>query len=110
MKIHKKPAHYFLPPTLLFFIITVVAMNFAPVVVPSVGLPGPEPIGPYLNGNFPESAPNEEVEYQIAFPNITFNSPLTWAMHPGSDIIFVGQRDGMIYYFENEDSVLSKTP
>ena len=68
------------------------------------GLENPEPIGPYLNGVFPTEAPAEDITYEEVFPNITFNSPLTWAMLPGQELVFIGQRDGIIYYFDKSQT------
>jgi len=86
-------------------LISLAAVPFFPI--PS-GLDNPEPIGPYLNGKFPAEAPSNEISYEVAFPNLTFNSPLTWANHPSQNKIFVGQRDGKIFCFENNDNTNSK--
>ncbi len=72
------------------------------------GLENPEPIDAYLNGVFPTVAPSEDAQTVVAFPNLTFNSPLTWAMHPNDETVFVGQRDGIIYRFDNDDNVADK--
>ena len=64
------------------------------------GLEAPESIEPYLGGAFPEDPPVDEITYEEVFSNLTFNSPLTWAMPPGQDLVFIGQRDGIIYYFD----------
>ncbi|MEM6802928.1 MAG: discoidin domain-containing protein [Bacteroidota bacterium] len=82
---------------------------FAPIVMPPPGLSSPEPIGPYLNGTFPSVLTTGTVKLEAAFPNLSFNSPLTWATHPHDNKIFVGQRDGKVYYFTDDDNVSSKT-
>ena len=88
---------------ILSFLITA----FAPALM-GPGLTDPEPIGPYLDGNLPSLPPSDDVQLVPAFPNITFNSPLTWAMHPNQEKVFVGQRDGIIYQFDRNENVDSK--
>ena len=65
------------------------------------GLNNPEPIGAYLNGTFP-AEPALQNAYEVAFENLTFDSPLTFAMVPNQNRIIVGQRDGKVYWFEND--------
>ena len=89
----------------IFLLITA----FAPALM-GPGLFNPVPIGAYLDGNLPSEPPSGNVELVTAFPNLTFNSPLTWAMPPGQNKIFVGQRNGTIYHFDNVQNVASKTP
>ena len=42
------------------------------------GLDQPEPVGPYLNGVFPISAPSSTAAWtvEVAFTNATFNQPM----------------------------------
>ncbi|NKI31908.1 Ig-like domain-containing protein [Croceivirga thetidis] len=71
------------------------------------GLTSPEPIGNFLNGNFPDISPEGD-PYVEAFPNLTFDSPLTFTPVPDSNVLVVGQRDGKIYWFDNRDDVPTK--
>ena len=71
------------------------------------GLTNPEPIGAYLNGAFP-SEPTLQNAYEVAFDNLTFDSPLTFTMVPNQNRIIVGQRDGKIYWFENNPQTTVK--
>ncbi len=71
------------------------------------GLSEVHPIGLYLNGKFPSVSPTA-VPYEVAFPNLTFNSPLTFAAHPTQNIIVLGQRDGQIYWFQNQEDTAVK--
>jgi uncharacterized repeat protein (TIGR03806 family) len=70
----------------------------------------PAPVDPYLNGVFPArlNLGVEDVAIKPAFPNITFDIPLAWAMHPNRDTVFVAQQDGKIYWFEQEEDVQEK--
>ncbi|MEO0896213.1 MAG: PQQ-dependent sugar dehydrogenase [Bacteroidota bacterium] len=94
----------------LSLIVLICGVAFIPLVVAPPGLTTAEPVGAYMNGVFPTVAPSEEVTYEAVFPNLTFNSPLTWAMHPSKDTIFLGQRDGEIFWFENDQNTISKHP
>lgn len=71
------------------------------------GLDNPEPMGNYLNNNFPGVLP-QGVPYEPVFPNITFNSPLTFNEMPTGNKVIVGQRDGKIYWFDKNPDVSSK--
>ncbi|MEM9141477.1 MAG: Ig-like domain-containing protein [Bacteroidota bacterium] len=71
------------------------------------GLDNPEPIGAYLNGNFPSNLP-QGVPYEPIFPNLTFDSPLTFNEVPGLNKIIVGQRDGRIFWFDKNPNVSVK--
>ena len=93
----------------LFGLIALLSFAFVPLFLVPPGLVDPEPIGAYLNGKFPSAAPSDAFELVPAFPNVTFNSPLTWAMHPRENRVFVGQRDGKVYHMENTSTVTSKT-
>lgn len=71
-----------------------------PLLLPPPGLTSPQAVGPYLNAAFPSVAPSSDIEVVPAFPGLTFDSPLTWAMDPNQNTAFVGQRDGKIYWFD----------
>lgn len=71
------------------------------------GLTTPVPVGTFLNGNFPDVTASA-LPYRPAFPNLTFNSPLTFADVPNSNVLIVGQRNGEIFWFENDETVTTK--
>ena len=71
------------------------------------GLDDPEPMGSYLNANFPAILP-QGLPYEPVFPNISFDSPLTFNELPEGNKIIVGQRDGKIYWFDKTPNVSSK--
>ena len=71
------------------------------------GLYEPVAVAPFLNGNFPDVTASSQ-PYRPAFPNLTFNSPLTFADVPNSNVLIVGQRNGEVYWFENDDTVTTK--
>ncbi|MBT8256455.1 MAG: PQQ-dependent sugar dehydrogenase, partial [Bacteroidia bacterium] len=71
------------------------------------GLDDPEPIGPYLNNNFESSLP-QGTPYEAVFPNVTFDSPLTFNEVPVGNKIIVGQRDGKIFWFDKDPTVTVK--
>ncbi|NND15674.1 MAG: PKD domain-containing protein, partial [Eudoraea sp.] len=61
----------------------------------------------YLNGAFP-SVPGTQDPYQAAFENLTFDSPLNFSMVPNQNKIVVGQRDGKVYWFNNDQATTTK--
>lgn len=85
--------------------------NVAGLFMPP-GLDNPEPIGKFLNGNLPATAPSiasaTSWEVEPAFPNLTFNDPTTFVADPNSNMLYVGSRDGKIYRFENNRNTSAK--
>ena len=73
----------------------------------SPGLEDLEEIQPYLDGVFPATTPSENIQVVPAFPE-KFSWPLTFAEHPTKDSIFIGQRDGIIYYIDNDSTTNRK--
>ncbi|MEO9507393.1 MAG: PQQ-dependent sugar dehydrogenase [Maribacter dokdonensis] len=64
-------------------------------------------IGSFLNGNFPDVNLNGE-PYEIAYPNIRFDWPLTYTTVPGQTRIVVGQLDGKIFWMDDNQDVSNK--
>jgi len=71
------------------------------------GLDEAEPLGGYLNNNFP-SALTQGVPYEPIFPNLTFDSPLTFNEVPNTNRIIIGQRDGQLFWFDKNPTVSTK--
>ncbi len=84
--------------------------------IPSIfgpGLDSPQSIGPYLNGAFPDQAPdpnNNSYSYVIedAFPNLTFIDPLKMLSFANGDSMMVIGKPGYIWVFLNSDTVTQK--
>ncbi len=91
---------------LVILALAVGLLSFIPFFV-GPGLTSPEPIGPFLNGIFP-NRPTTNQPYRIAFPNLRFDSPLTFTPVPNTNVLVVGQRNGIVYSFQNDDAVSSK--
>lgn len=96
------------PKTYLFVFFSLLLLGAVPYFAGS-GLTNPEPLGKYLNGNFPAivSVP-QGLPYEPIFPNLTFDSPLTFNEMPNNNRILVGQRDGKIYWFNKNPNVTQK--
>ena len=71
------------------------------------GLTSTAPVDKFLNGRFPSRSPSP-LPYKVAFPNLSFDSPLTFAMHPYQNKVIVGQRDGKIFWFNKQDQATTK--
>ncbi|WNJ17714.1 PA14 domain-containing protein [Pontibacter sp. G13] len=73
-----------------------------PMAILSSGLDQAEPVGPYLNGVFPSSTPSGVVSWEVerAFPDLTFDDMIFMLPMPGTDQLIVGQRNGMVYQFD----------
>ncbi|MFC0605631.1 PQQ-dependent sugar dehydrogenase [Winogradskyella pulchriflava] len=73
------------------------------------GLTTAKTIGPYSNGVFPPSIDTDlDATYRVAFPNLTFFYPITFRMVPNQNKIVLGQLDGVIYWFDNDESTTVK--
>ena len=92
---------------LLFFGVSIFSiLGVAPYLL-GPGLTDPIAVGPFLNGNFPDVSMSSQ-PYRPAFPNLSFNSPLTFTAVPNSNKLVVGQRNGEVYWFENDETVTTK--
>ncbi|RRQ48854.1 T9SS C-terminal target domain-containing protein [Maribacter algicola] len=90
----------------LIVLVSATYISFAPIFY-EAGLTNPESVGPFLNGNFPDKSASDE-KYQIAFPNLSFDSPLTFSTIPNTNNLIVAQQNGMIFQFENNNNVTQK--
>ncbi len=73
------------------------------------GLTSPGTIGPYANSVFPVEGNIEfAISHRIAYPNLTFFSPITFRMVPQQDKIILGQLDGEIYWFDDDETTVTK--
>uniref|UniRef100_UPI003305A30C PQQ-dependent sugar dehydrogenase n=1 Tax=uncultured Croceitalea sp. TaxID=1798908 RepID=UPI003305A30C len=71
------------------------------------GLSNPEPIGKFLDNAFPDNGFSEGT-YQVAYDNLTFDSPLNFTIVPNQSKIVVGQRDGKVFWFNDIETVGTK--
>ena len=96
------------PKNYLFAISCLLLLGAMPYFAGS-GLTNPEPLGKYLNSNFPAivSVP-QGLPYEPIFPNLTFDSPLTFNELPTGNRVLIGQRDGKIYWFNKNPNVAQK--
>ncbi|WP_400078679.1 PQQ-dependent sugar dehydrogenase [Winogradskyella sp. R77965] len=73
------------------------------------GLPAAKTIAPYANNTFPTSVDVDlDATYRVAFPNLTFFYPITYRMVPNQEKVIVGQLNGTIYWFDNDETTLDK--
>jgi uncharacterized repeat protein (TIGR03806 family) len=72
------------------------------------GMDNAEPFGAFLDHRFPDVIPTGNLPYEPAFPNIEFDSPLTFNEIPSGGKIIIGQRDGQIYWFDKDPEVREK--
>ena len=72
------------------------------------GLDSAQPVGPYLNGAFPEAAPAEVSGWTTvnAFPNLTFDEPLHLTEIPGGNELLLACKNGRILRFENDAATI----
>lgn len=93
---------------LLFAFLSLILLGAVPYFAGS-GLDNPEPLGKYLNNNFPATVSiSQGLPYVPIYPNLTFDSPLTFNELPNAQRILVGQRDGKIYWFNKTPDVAQK--
>jgi uncharacterized repeat protein (TIGR03806 family) len=89
--------------------------SFLSALVPTFfhhqGIDSPHPIGAFMNGNLPSTTPGGVTSWDVveAFPNLTFANPITMAPEPNSNRLHVGQRDGKVYFFNNDSTTSAKT-
>src|SRR5690348_11246671 len=71
------------------------------------GLDAPEPIGPYLNGNFPVGEPSNAREWGIqeTYTGININLPTHLTPYPGTNKLLCVAKEGRIFLFEDNPAV-----
>lgn len=66
-------------------------------------------IAPYANLAFPDEANIDlSISHRIAYPNLTFNSPIVFKTVPNQNRIILAQLDGEIYWFDDDETTLTK--
>lgn len=66
-------------------------------------------ITPYSNGVFPQAIDTDlDATYRIAFPNLTFFYPIAFKQVPGQSKFVLGQLNGIIYWFEDDEATTDK--
>jgi uncharacterized repeat protein (TIGR03806 family) len=91
------------------------SLLFFPPVCPAqtYGLDSREPIGAFLDGIMPAQPPGQVSSggwtTVSAFPNLTFPNPTVLLPEPRANHLFVGCREGYIYFFANDPAATNKT-
>jgi uncharacterized repeat protein (TIGR03806 family) len=75
------------------------------------GLDNRVPIAPFLNTNLPPASASSYTEWSTvpAFPNLRFQDPTFLIPEPGTNRLYVGGRQGMIWFFNNDSNTTVKT-
>lgn len=75
------------------------------------GLTERRPIGPYLDGRLPPTAPSAATGWTVvpAFPNLTFKDPTFLVPEPGTDRLCVGTLWGQVFRFVNNPATSTAT-
>jgi uncharacterized repeat protein (TIGR03806 family) len=68
-------------------------------------------VGPFFNNVLPKTAPGPSGAWTTvsAFPNLTFQDPVFLIPEPGTNRLYVGGREGYIWFFANNPNTSSKT-
>lgn len=73
------------------------------------GLTTAKAISPYSNGSFPQAIDTDlDATYRVAFPNLTFFYPIAFKQVPGQSKFVLGQLNGIIYWFEDDEATTAK--
>ncbi|SEM22125.1 PKD repeat-containing protein [Maribacter orientalis] len=78
------------------------AMSFGPMFL-GPGLTVPKPFAPFVDTAFSDLG-TATPTYEIAFPNLTFDSPIIFTPVPNQTKIVVGQLDGNVYWIEDDNN------
>ncbi len=68
------------------------------------------PIGPFVDGHLPAKAIVQTGKWAAveAFPKLTFDDPTVFVAEPRSNRLYVGGRQGTIFWFENDPNTSEK--
>lgn len=75
------------------------------------GLASRPTVGPYLDSVVPTVPPAEPTTWStaVAFPNLSFQNPMGLGPMPGTNKLFVWQREGQVYLVDNDPNTTTKT-
>ncbi len=98
----------------LLFLLAAVAMFCIPVASSGAqpyGLTTRPTVGPYLDSVVPTLPPAEATTWSTvaAFPNLTFQNPMGLLPMPGTNKLFVWEREGRVYLIDNSPNTSTKT-
>ncbi len=80
-------------------------MSFGPMFM-GPGLTTPEPFDPFVDTSFSDLG-TATPTYEVAFPNLTFDSPIIFTPVPNQTKIVVGQLNGLVYWMEDDNNTLN---
>ncbi|MFD0798525.1 PKD domain-containing protein [Maribacter chungangensis] len=84
-------------------------MSFGPMFMgPGLQVTDIEPFDPFVDTSFSDLG-TASPTYEIAFPNLTFDSPIIFTPVPNQTKIVVGQLNGMVYWIEDDDNTTTST-
>tara|TARA_R110000765_G_scaffold168384_3_gene273422 strand:- start:54342 stop:60860 length:6519 start_codon:yes stop_codon:yes gene_type:complete len=97
------------PALLMAISVTVLlAMSFGPMFFgPGLTLADVKPFDPFVDTAFSPAGTATD-PYEIAFPNLDFDTPLNFNIVPGQNRIVLGQRDGKVFWFPNDNFTTTK--
>ena len=77
------------------------------------GLENAEAIGAFLDGSLPSTTPGtaDSGDWSVvnAFPNLLFTDPIDLQPEPGTNRLYLAERPGRVYAFENDETTSTKT-
>jgi glucose/arabinose dehydrogenase len=74
------------------------------------GLTNRPPVGSFLNGALPLVEPSPAAwQATVAFPALTFDDPIVFAAEPNSTRLYIGERQGKIFFITNSPATSTKT-
>ncbi|WP_419211072.1 malectin domain-containing carbohydrate-binding protein [Maribacter sp. X9] len=88
------------------FVAAALIMGFGPMFF-GPGMTTPEPFAQFAGGTFPGVGAVRD-PYRPAYPNVFFDSPITFTLVPGQNKIVIGQLDGKLFYIEDDPEVANK--
>src|SRR4051794_4428215 len=93
----------------LSIMLFVIGANLASAAAP-YGLETRSPVGAFLNNSLPPAAASGSGGWATvqAFPNLTFEDPTFLICAPGTNRLYVGGRQGMIWYLQNDPATTTK--
>lgn len=92
----------------LWLLLLLSLLAFSPMGIQQHGLDTATPVGPFLNGVLPPTAPGPQVGTWTlvnAFPNVKLIKPLHIEQEPGTDTLWVAEKNGRLMGMANDSTV-----
>jgi len=90
-----------------FIFFAFLLLSFTPFTL-NLGINQAEQIGPFINGNLPNTAPQGNIYTQEVFTDLSWESPIVAIPFPGTNDLLVVEMDGRFFTLSDNDNTTTR--